>query len=241
MVIAEIEPRDILTGCRHTMGLPDGPDASIEDTLLAALLRRSAGILCPCSRTALRAALLESLQYLEEDGDTLSDRIDLIIDGLIVGGDLLELSEVTTDDPAVKGTWVFAAPPSYVVRPGSSIFFTGVVPDQDTFLPHSLASRITYEGITRVIVPEPDEDLPAELREHGLQELSENVWLKTPKPETAEDLLNGVERRLESLPRSGIVKDLQVLDPAQRVTYYLGRCTTPNTQSGTFIARRPQG
>ena len=240
MVIAEIEPRDVLTGCRHTMGLLDGPDASIEDTLLAALLRRSAGILCPCSRTALRAALLESLQYLDKDGDTLSDRIDLIIEGLIVGGDLLELSEVATDDPAVKGTWVFAAPPSYVVRPGGSIFLTGVVPDQDTFLPQSLASRITYEGFTRVILPEPEKDLASELRDHGLQELPENVWLKTPKPEAADDMLNAMESHLDSLPRSGTVKDLQILDPAQRVTYYPGRWITPRTQTGTFVARRPQ-
>ena len=240
MVIAEIEPRDVLTGFRQTMGLPDNLDASIEDTLLAALLRRSAGILCPCSRTALRAALVESLQYLDEDGDTLSDRIDLIIEGLIVGGDLLELGDVATDDPAVKGTWVFAAPPCYVARLGGSIFLTGVVPDQDTFLPQSLASRITYEGLTRLIVPEPEEDLAGELREHGLQELPEIVWLKTPRPEAAEDMLNAMERRLESLPRSGTVENLKILDPVQRVTYYRGRWTTPKTQTGTFVARRPQ-
>ena len=240
MVIAEIDPGNVLTGCRQTMGLPNSPDASVEDTLLAALLRRSAGNLCPCSRTALRAALLESLQYLVEDGDTLSDRIDLIIEGLIVGGDLLELSEVATDDPAVKGTWVFAAPPSYVVRPGGSIFLTGVVPDQDTFLPQSLASRITYEGLTRLIVPKPEEDLADELREHGLQELPEILWLKTPGPEAAEDMLNAMERRLESLPRSGTVENLQILDPVQRVTYYPGRWTSPKTQTGTFVARRPQ-
>ena len=239
-MIVEIEPRDVLTGCRQTMGLPDNPDASIEDTLLAALLRRSAGILCPCSRTALRVALVESLQYLDEGGDTLSDRIDLIIEGLIVGGDLLELSEVATDDPAVKGTWVFAAPPSYVVRPGGSIFLTGSVPDQDTFLPPSLASRISYEGFTRLIVPKPEEDLSGELREHGLQELPENVWLKTPRPEAADDMLNAMKRRLESLPRSGTVEDLQILDPAQHVTYYRGRWTTPKIQTGTYIARRPQ-
>lgn len=240
MVIAEVEPRDVLAVCRQTMGLPDSLDTSVEDPLLAALLRRSAGIFCPCSRTALRVALLESLKYLDENEDTLSDRTDLIIDGLIVGGDLLELSEVATDDPAVKGTWVFAAPPSYVTRPGGSIFLAGIVPDQDTFLPHSLASRITYEGFTRVIVPEPEEDLTGKLHEYGLQELSENVWLKTPNPEAAEDMLNAMERRLESMPRSGAVEDLQILDPAQRVTYYRGRWIAPKTQTGTFVARRPQ-
>ena len=240
MVIAKIEPEDVLSGCRQTLGLPVTPDISIDETLLAALLRRSAGILCPCSRTTLRAALLESLQYLEKEESSLSDRIDSVIEGLIVGGDLLERSDVATDDPAVKGTWVFAAPPSYVVRSGGSVFLTGIVPDQDTFLPQFLASRIIHEGVTRVIVPEPEEDLAAELREQGMQELSENVWLKSPKAEAAEDMLNGMTRRLASQPPSGTIGDLQILDPAQSVTYYRGRWITPKTQSGTFIARRPQ-
>lgn len=240
MMIAKIEPEDVLEGCRHTLGLPVTPDISIDETLLAALLRRSAGILCPCSRITLRAALLESLQHLEKDQNSLSERIDAVIEGLIIGGDLLELSEVATVDPAVKGTWVFAAPPSYVVRPGGSVFLTGIVPDQDAFLPSSLASRIAHAGFTRVIVPKANEDLSEELREQGLQELSENVWLKSPKPETAENMVNAMERHLASQPRSGTVEELQILDPAQPARYYRGRWIVPKEQSGTFVARRPQ-
>ena len=55
MVIAEIDPGDALSGCRQTMELPDSPDASIEDTWLAALLWRSAGILC-CASSKLGPA-----------------------------------------------------------------------------------------------------------------------------------------------------------------------------------------
>lgn len=240
MTITVIEPEDVLAGCRQTLGLPDTGDASISDTLLAALLRHNAGILCPCSRTTLRAALLESLQYLSEDEDALPGRIDAVIEGMIVGGDLLELSDVAIDDPAVKGTWVFVAPPSYISRPGGSTFLTGIVRDQDTYLPHTLASRIIYEGFNRIIVPDPDEDLAGELRGLGLQQLSEAVWLKAPKAGTAEDMLNGMERRLESQAQSGTIDDLQILDPAQLVTYYRGRWITPKTQTGTFVARRPQ-
>ena len=215
MVIVKIEPDDVIAGCRKTLGLPPETESPIDDTLLAALLRRSAGIHCPCSRATLRASLLESLQYLSPDEASLSERIDAIIEGLMVVGELLELNDVTTEDSAVRGTWVFAAPPSYIVRPGGSVFLTGIVADQDAFLPQPLASRIVYEGFTRVISPEPDEDLSGELREQGLQSLPESVWLKSPKAETAGDMLSAMERRLEAQPPSGAINDLQILDPAQ--------------------------
>ena len=240
MVISEIQASQVLTGCRKTLGLPANPDSPVDDTLLAAMLRRSAGILCPCSRTALRGALIESLQYLGEEEGSLSDRIDDAIEGLIIGGDLLELNDVSTDDPSVKGTWVFAAPPSFVVRPGGMIFLIGVVPDHDTFLPLSLASRVRYEGFTRILVPCPDEDLPGELSDFGLHELSERVWLRSPKAQSPDGLITGMEHRLESQPRSGTMENLEILDPVKPVTFYRGRWTVPKTQTGTFVARRPQ-
>ena len=240
MVIAEVLADDVLAGCRQTLGLTKNPQGHIDDILLAALVRRSAGIHCPCSRTTLRASLIESLQLLSPDETSLSDRIDAIIEGLIVGGDLLELNDVTTDDPEVKGTWVFAAPPSFVVRRSGGIFLLGIVSDQDAFLPQSLASRISNEGYARVIAPEPDEDLSAELREQGLQRLSEDAWLRSPKAERPEVLLNRFERQLSEQPPSGAVNDLQILDQALSVTYYLGRWTTPRSQTGSFVARRPQ-
>lgn len=239
-MIEEITGEQVLTGCRQTLGLPVHPDAPIEDTLIAALLRRAGGILCPCSRTALRAALLESLQGLSEDA-SLSDRIDSILEGLIIGGDLLELHDVTTADQAAKGTWVFAAPPSFVKRPDGSIFLTGTVPDQDTFLPPSLASRVRHEGFVRELRPGPDEEIVSALLDLGLQELSEQVWLKSPKSETPEALLSGYQRQLELQPPGGEVAEMLILDPTSSVRFYPKRWTSPSTNhSGTFVARRPQ-
>ena len=170
----------------------------------------------------------------------LTECINEIIEGLIVGGDLLEINDVATDDPEVKGTWVFAAPPGFVVRASGDIFLLGVVPDQDTFLPQSLASRIRYEGFVRVIEPKSDEDMPNELLEQGLQQRSEEVWLKSPKKELPEDMRNRFQQQLAIQPPSGVVNGLQILDPAQPVTYYRGRWKTPRSQSGNFVARRPQ-
>ncbi len=239
MVITELEPTDVLPACRQILQLPDGGAMGIDDELLAALLRRCAGFLCPCSRTALRASLIECLKYLD-DRDELQKRIDLVIDGLITNGDLLELSDVAADESSVKGTWVFAAPPSYIVRPGGSVFLTGIVPDQDTFLPNFLSSRISYDGCARLITPHPGEDLTQKLRDHGLQQLSNEVWLKAPRPETAAGLLGRMECLLESQFPSGAIENLRLIDPAQCVTYYRGRWVTPGNQNGTFLGWRPQ-
>jgi hypothetical protein len=240
MVIIELRPDDVLADCRRALHLPAVAGTLLDDGLLAALLRRSAGMRCPCSPTALCASLVESLQGLSHDAKQLVERIEEIIDALIVVGDLLELRDVVTDDPGAKGNWVYAAPPGFVARPSGNIFLIGVVPDQDTFLPEGLASRITREGFMRLIAHQPGEDLPAELREQGVQELSEHAWLKCPKAASALEMLAGLEDRLALQPASGAIGGLQVLDSARPVTYYRGRWTTPKRQSGNFIARRPQ-
>ena len=204
------------------------------------LLRRAAGIHCPCSRAALRAALTESLAYLQPDLGALAGRLDDLIEAMIVAGDLLELSDVATDDPDVKGTWVFAAPPSFVVRRTGSIFLTGIAPDQDGFLPEHLARRVIRSHVTQFIAPEPGEDLIEQLIAHGLHQLSEAVWLRSPKVQTPEQLIRRFENQLASQPTCGPVSGLEILDRDTKVTYYRGRWSAPRGQTGTFVARRPQ-
>lgn len=243
MVIDRIEAADVLADCRQTLGLSEPSETGqepLDEILLAALVRRSAGIHCPCSRATLRSSLLESLMLLSEDEKTLEERIDVVIEGLIVVGDLLELNDVATDDPDVKGTWVFAAPPGFVSRGSGSIFLLGVVPDHDTFLPQSLVCRIHHEGLTRTIVPERDEDLVGDLRAHGMRELSERVWLKAPTAEEPHALLDRYTHELRLQPPSGTIVDLRVLDPVRPVTYYKGRWATAEKRTGIFVARRPQ-
>lgn len=241
MVIAVLTPEEVVIGCRAALGLPTTPNPKINEPLIAGLLRRSAGFLCPCSRTSLRSALLESLQGLGCQEPELADEIDSVIEGLIVGGDLLELNDVSTSDSEAKGTWVFASTPSFVAREDGSIFLIGIVPDQDTFLPPSLASRVIHERFTRTIEPEPGEILEDELREEGLQLLTERTWLKAPRPDTAENLMVSMERRLQAQPPSGSFEGLQILDSSRPVRYYKGRWIAPTSlHHGNFIGRRPQ-
>lgn len=242
MALEEVKPGEVLAISRFTLGLPpqvEGDSDAVDDIFLAALLRHSAGFLCPCSAATLRSAAMDSLQYLVVD-ENLANRIEDIIETLTIGGDLLELSQATTDDPAVRGTWLFAAPPSYVVRPSGDIFLTGIVADQDTYLPSSLAERIRFDGCSRVIVPEGGEDLAGELTELGLQCVSEDNWLKAPRAQPAEKLHADLEARLKSGPRSGSIPDLEVLDPEKPVRYYRGRWLSVKKQTGVFVARRPQ-
>jgi len=240
MVIAEISLELVLRATREALGLRASADRLIDDPLLAALLRRAAGILCPCSPSTLHAAVLGSLQYLEEDTVALSERIEAAIEGLMILGDLLELSQITIDDPSAKGTWLFAAPPGFVVRSSGSVVFLGLSRDELTPLPEALKSRIEYEGFARILRPEASEDLSSSLRDLELLELSESVWLRQPNHVPADDLYEGMLRRLKDQPPSGFIDGLTLLRPGHNVDYYAGRWASPKDESGCFVARRPQ-
>lgn len=241
--VAQRQPEEVLALTRRQLGLPlsENMASMADEACLASLVRHSAGFLCPCSPTTLRSAVRESLRFLIVDHE-LDKRIDESIENLTVGGDLLELSHVTTNDEAVKGTWVFAAPPAFVVRPMGSIFLTGIVADQDTYLPRALSKRIQYDGCTRMLVPDPDtdEDLTGELAALGLHQLSQDTWLKCPRARPADIFLSDLEQRLRSGARSGDIPELKILDAERPVTYYPGRWTAPKKHSGVFVARRPQ-
>lgn len=238
-MISVVAPEDIVRYCRSILNLQE-EGHGIDGMFLSAMLRRTAGALCPCSRAVLRAALVESLSHLDQEPATLSARIESLIDDLLVVGDLLELSDVTTGDAEAKGTWVFAAPPSFVVRKSGSIFLTGIVPDQDGWLPENIRSRIVLSNSTRSIKPHDGEDLAAQLIGEGLRRLPETTWLKTPKTVTPDEALSKASQFLAGEQPCAPVKGLEIIDPATKPTYYKGRWTSPKDHSGLFIARRPQ-
>ena len=239
-MIERVSATEVLADCRRKLGMPNSQEATLDDATLAGLGRRSAGIHCPCSRATLRASLLECTCGLPVAYDSLPEAVDEAIESLIVGGDLLELNDVATEDSNVRQTWVFAAPPRFVVRPSGSVFLFGVVPDQDSFLPSTFSGRVLHRGATRLLEPRPSEDLPHELRDRGLQQLSDGAWLRSPRPEDPASLIARHEQLLARQPPVTEVPDLQILDTARPVTYYRGRWTKPTNQDGVFVARRPQ-
>ncbi len=238
MVIERVSRERVLRTSRESLGLPES-NGVVDDELLAALLRRAAGILCPCAPATLSASVMEGLHSLIDDAKTVEQTLDELIDKLIVVGDLLELNQVTTDDPNVKSTWVFAAPPTFVYRSDGTLFLLGVVPDQVALLPTSLASSVVHEGVVRVLIPEPSQDVPLILRDLGWIELSATAWLKSPKPETAEQVRGAMLIRLEACPPSGAIADLTVLDPLRDPRFYTRRWSKATNQTGNYVARRP--
>jgi hypothetical protein len=239
MVVQLITEADVVALSRQALGLAG--DARVDDeAFLAALVRRAAGILCPCSERTLCRAVLESLDHLAENPEPMEAAVETAIEKALIAGDLLELRHVTTGDPNAKTTWVFAAPPSFVALPSGSIFIMGVAAAQPSPLPPSLSARIAYERHFRLIHPEPSEQLPPVLRELGLLELSEPAWLKLPREEAAKDFLGRLERELMAQPVSGAVADLLIVDGARDPSYYKGRWSAPRRETGCFVARRPQ-
>jgi hypothetical protein len=239
MVIEQISREGVLKASRESLGLSpsQGP---MDDPFLAALLRRAAGILCPCSASTIIASVMEGLQYLVEDRDATERQLADLTEMLIVTGDLLELNQVTTDDPAVRSTWLFAAPPSFVARPDGTIFLLGIVADEVTPLPTSLAANVVHEGVMRVLIPDPSEEARAVLRDLGWLELPASAWLKAPRPETAAQMRDFMLRELEEQPPSGAIADLTILDASRDPRYYSRRWVKPTDQTGYFVARRPQ-
>lgn len=239
-MIERVAPSEVVAGCRQVLGIPDQGDGPIDTVLLAALLRRSAGIHCPCSRAKLRASVLECTAALADDDTAHAPLIDDMIEWITVGGDLLELDDVVTEDTDVRQTWVFAAPPGFVVRRDGTAFLFGVVHDQDAFLPRVLSTRISYDRFTRYIKPRPNENLADALQEQGLQQCSVDAWLKCPRHELPDKMLSRVDRCLARRASAAVIKDLTILDSARPVSYYRGRWVSPTNQSGRFVARRPQ-
>ena len=241
MAIVEIAANELLAKTRASFGLPPSPAHPIDEPLLASLLRRAAGILCPCSASTLTSSIVDSLEGLTQDSVALRADVETVLEKLVVYGDLLELHQVTTDDPSVKGTWLFAAPPAFILRAaGASAFIIGIAADDAAPLPEALRMRIRCEGVLRVLTREPSESLSEQLREYGLVELSEQSWLKLPKPETATALRERMERQLLEQTASGEVSELLVLDSSRNSRFYRGRWITPKHESGIFVARRPQ-
>ncbi|QBM74845.1 hypothetical protein E2E30_03045 [Sphingomonas sp. AAP5] len=230
----------VLATARKTLGLDADHASGLDDTYLAAVLRRLAGFLCPCSPKTLVRSVIDSHRALVPDDTEFADRVGEMVEALTAVGDLLELGEVSVGGEGIKGTWLFAAPPSFVARESGSVFLLGLSADEATPLPTEMRSRIAARGASRTISPQLGEELAATLRDLGMRELSAAAWRRAPKVETAEKLVANYDDRLSVQRSSGEIPDLLVLDGTRRTRSYRARWVAPQAQSGNFIVRRPQ-
>jgi len=233
---------EVLRLARTSLNLPAPAPGTelLDDELLSALLRRLAGFHCPCSPPTLRAALLDCLDQLVQVTDELSDRIDSVLEALHAGGDLLELARVTTIDEHTRSTWVFAAPPSFVLLPSGMAYVFGLAPEETLPLPDSLRSRVRASGAVRIIEPIAGEDLRADLVNAGFREESIESWLRLPAETTAEKFCRSRDMLLTAAPPSGHIEHLRMYDPSRGERRYADRWVVPTTQTGRYVGRRPQ-
>jgi hypothetical protein len=239
-MVARINKDEVINLSRQLLGLPESVGVH-DEAFLSALVRRSAAYRCPCSPQVLVRTVIEGLQGLTIVSENdLYEAVEEAVEKATIVGDLLELHQVTQDNPNAKSTWVFGAPPAFVTRQTGTVFVVGITLDEPSPLPPSLASRLSYDGHYRLLRPEDGEDLSQILREIGLLELSEQTWLRSPRQEEAKAWGERFERELAQQGPAGEVAGLTLIEPASKPTYYKGRWTTPQKRSGMFVARRPQ-
>jgi hypothetical protein len=237
-MIKVVEDQDVTRLARGDLRLAQA--GGIDDGYIAGALRRLAGFLCPCSPKTLLRSMVESHRGLAGAPEDFAARVEDVLEALVAVGDLLELRDVTTLDETVKATWVFAAPPSFVLRPSGSAYILGLAMDEATPLPGDLLQRLQVRGATRTIGSLPGEDLGSLLRRLSLRELSSEAWLRHPKREEPGALVAALNAQLDRQRPAGELAELRVLDGARRARSYRNRWCEPGSLTGRFIVRRPQ-
>lgn len=229
---------EIIASARRDLGLPVGSE--VDSAYWFAGLRRLAGQLCPCSPRTLVSSMEGSHRVFALDVPDLVGHLEDCVDALVAVGDLLEFHDVTTLDEKVKATWVFAAPPSFVMHPSGAAYILGLAPDDALPLPIAWRERVVSRGAVRVLEPLPGEDIDASLKSIGFRSLSLNAWMRSPRPESAASLIAGLDAKLAALGPAGHVPDLKVFDGAKDTRSYRARWVAPSGQDGNYIVRRPQ-
>lgn len=239
-MIKEVDQWSVINSTCSYLGVELDSDGVFGTTYISAAIRRLAGFLCPCSPRTLIRRMVESHVGLIDDVPAFEEQVELSIERLVAIGDLLELSDVALEGEHVRGTWLVAAPPAFVVRPSGSAFLLGLSADEQMPLPMEMRSRIVSRQGIRSIDPSPLEDLSSILADLGLRELSVEGWLRSPRATAPADLVSFYDSKLAAQPNSGEATDLLVLDGSRSTRSYKARWAHAGTQSGNFVVRRPQ-
>lgn len=207
---------------------------------IAASIRRVASFLCPCSSVHLINSVYEWQHSLVQDSNSFKARISEILELVIGYGDLIEQSEVLTNDVVMRGRVLYLQLPSFIWR-GNSALLIGILPDDTPILPFALENRIEYCNQTRRIYQAIGEDLRGDFIQFELKELEINVWNKKgtiPESESPFGFIQKVKNLLKGNP--GTLENLQILNSVKDVRYYRGRWERVTNQTGFFVTRRPQ-
>jgi hypothetical protein len=179
---------------------------------------------------------MQSLIVFGDQGST-REQVDEILESVVSYGDLVEESEITGTS---RGRLLYLAPPTYVEISSTLFLLIGVVPDNSYPLPDALLPMLEYASHCRRLRVTDRLGTINLLRQTGFGCLTPTLWLKSPDTFAADDILSQYEAVLNNTGPPGQVEGLQILDSQRPVGFYPGRWTMLKTQSGNFVARRPQ-
>lgn len=238
-MIHKITSLDIINALKTSQADHDAAGV-LDDATLGSLIRRTAGISCPISRTNLKHRMVLSLLNLLGNKPSLEKRIDAAIDALLVCGDIIQLSSRDTYEPDDGEGFIYTAPPSFIQRESGRILIIGVGFDNATFLPDSLLNRVSFKNFSRFIELASGEDLPKTLLELGLRQINRQAWITAPPIETAFKHIEYFKDILERDGASANIPELSIYSPNNTYTTYHQGWRPLENQNGYYIARRPQ-
>lgn len=236
MEISVLSPKEASRAAVQALGLDAESTNLTSEEGLAASVRRAASFMCPTSPSRLIDAVLETIRPVTADGTVSRASIADTVDLLVAAGDLLELRH----DVAPSVRLLHLGPPSFIEREPGAYLLVGVRPFGAPLVDPQLCAAITHDGHKRTIhlnTASAYERLPGS----GLQSITRERWVATPRHEEPHSLLNRLSKRLDAAGPSGAIDELAILDPLTPVQYYRGRWRSPRTDdSGNLVARRPQ-
>jgi hypothetical protein len=202
---------------------------------LAALIRHTASIRCPCSGRELTRTVEHLLEPLATGSAVLNERVSNAIDGVVSYGDLIEVSD---GRGAEAGQILALAAPSVVRISPRALLLVGLRPGGHNSLPVQIDGQITPRGYARTIEVQDALTALSSLQSSGFVIITSDEWNAAPDERPAGQLVDKYDRLFKEGAYVGTLDGLQLLTSESSVTYYRGRWREATKQSGTFVARR---
>jgi hypothetical protein len=230
LTASQVEARSV-----ERLGLdPTAVDFQSREAL-AALIRHTASIRCPCTERELTRTVTRLLEPLASASGALNERVSNAIDGVVSYGDLIEVS----DGRGAEARQVLAlAAPSVVRISSGALLLVGLRPEGPNSLPVQVEGQITPRGYARMIeVPDSLAALSS-LQSTGFVIITPDEWNDAPDVRPADQLVGKYDRLFKEGSNVGTLDGLELLTSESNVTYYRGRWREAKKHSGTFVARR---
>lgn len=208
--------------------------------VLAALVRRAAGFVCPCTYQELLRSTLEPLNALVEQEDSLIEHLDAVIEQLISYGDLVEQAQAIDGDQSKSRALIYVTPPSFIMRSSGSAMLLGIAPERRSVLPANLEAKVEYHGHARVLLAQAEEGLEVTLAGLGLILVKPHTAFGAPPPTTPLSHLDHANQVLNMAPRVNELPSFVYLESSRDVRFYRGRWVRNGKASGRFVGRRPR-